>query len=186
MFLFFLFSSHRLSKMSKRKREFDSYDALRKKSIAASDILSWHLKTVLESVFRRLTTREKFKEPWKITVKVGVFEGVFLEFYKAVRDHQSDFGKKTETIKTKAGATKSFLITFIHLGAFCRHLELVLIGKSLSIRSHLERSWESGATAKIICCEEKPITIEYIVAKSEMVVTLSFEVNNRYGVKCSY
>ena len=141
------------------KREFDSYDALRKKSIAASDILSWHLKTVLESVFRRLTTRGKFKEPWKITVKVRVFEGVFLEFYKAVRDHQSDFGKKTETIKTKAGATKSFLITFIHLGAFCRHLELVLIDKSLSIRSHLERSWESGATAKIICCEEKPITI---------------------------
>ena len=109
---------------------------------------------------------------------------MFLQFFKAVRDHQSDFGKKTETIKTKAGATKSFLITFIHLGAFFRHL--VLIDKSLSIRSHLERSWESGATAKIICCEEKPITIEYIVAKSEMVVTLSFEVNNRYGVKCSY
>ena len=43
MFLFFLFSSHRLSKMSKRKVEFD---ALRKKSIAASDILSWHLKKV--------------------------------------------------------------------------------------------------------------------------------------------
>ena len=91
--------------------EFDSYDALRKKSIAASDILSWHFKTVLESVFRRLTTRKKFKEPWKITVKVGIFEGVFLQFYKAVRDHQSDFGKKTEMIKTKAGATKSFLIT---------------------------------------------------------------------------
>ena len=118
---------------------------------------------------------------WKITVKVGVFEGVFLEFYKAVRDHQSDLARRP-----KRSRPKSFLITFIHLGAFCRHLELVLIDKSLSIRYHLERSWESGATAKIICCEEKPITIKYIVAKSEMVVTLSFEVNNRYGVKCSY
>ena len=99
--------------------------------------MSWHLEIVLESVFRRLATREIFKEPWKITVKVGVFEGVFLQFYKTVRDHQSEFGKKTETIKTKAGATKSFLITFIHLGAFCGHLELVLIDNSLSIRSHL-------------------------------------------------
>ena len=66
---------------------FDSYQALRKAKSNTIELLTWHFITVFEGIYRGIVTKEKFKDPWEIKVKLSVHRSVFTEFYEAVRDH---------------------------------------------------------------------------------------------------
>ena len=151
---------------------FISYVELKKHKVDTAELLKWHFESVLDSVFRRLTTKEKFKDPWEIKVKLSVHSKVFIEFYKAVRDHCTDFGRTTAVIRDKKGNIKSYEVNFHHLQSFIRHLNLIFD--------------DTKRVENVVCHEEKPINISYNIAKSEMTLSMTYEVINRYGNKCSY
>ena len=164
---------------------FNSYVELKKYKVDTAELLKWHFESVLESIFRRLTTKEKFKDPWEIKVKLSVHSKVFIEFYKAVRDHCTDFGRTTAVIRDKKGNIKLYEVNFHHLQSFIRHLNLIF-DDTKRVEEYLQRSWDSGSHANVVCHEEKPINISYNIAKSEMTLSMTYEVINRYGNKCRY
>ena len=79
---------------------FDLYQVLRKVKSNTIELLRWHFTTVLEGIFRRLFTKEKFKDPWEIKVKLSVHRSVFIEFYIQKtfykREIQGSLGNKSE------------------------------------------------------------------------------------------
>ena len=166
---------------------YDSYQALRTSKINSIELLQWHFKSILESVHRRLVTKETFKTPWQIIIKVNVHQKTFIEFYKAIRDYFTDFGKRTAAIQDKRGKFKSYEVTFEKLPVFIRHMSLLFEGgDEVDVKDYLKRAWDSGSIAKVVCNSEKPIIVTYNKAKSEMTLFMSYEVTNGYCVKCSY
>ena len=184
---FFPISFRRLRKMS----SFDSYQALRKAKSNTTELLRWHFTTILEGIYRRLVTKEKFKDPWEIRVKLSVHRSVFLEFYKAVRDHVTSYGRTTTSTKGKAGKIKTYQIEFEKLASFVRHVSLIFQHAEsegqIKVNGYLKRTWDSsGSTATVICSADKPIKVQYSTVKSKLTVQIKYEVTNKYGETCSY
>ena len=61
---------------------YDSYQALCISKINSIELLWWHFKSILESVHRRLVTKEKLENPWQIIIKVNVHQKTFIQFYR--------------------------------------------------------------------------------------------------------
>ena len=170
---------------------FDSYQALRKAKSNTIELLTWHFTTVLEGIYRGIVTKEKFKDPWEIKVKLSVHRSVFTEFYEAVRDHVTSYGRKTTSTKDKAGKIKTYQIEFDKLASFVRHVSLIFEDAEsqgqINVKEYLKRTWNSsGSAATVICSADKPISVQYSTVKSEMTVQMKYQVTNKYGEKCSY
>ena len=96
--------------------------------INSIELLWWHFKSILESVHRRLVTKEKLENPWQIIIKVNVHQKTFIQFYKAIRDYFTDFGARTAAIQDKRGKFKSYEAIFEKLPVFIRHISLLFEG----------------------------------------------------------
>ena len=124
-------------------------------------------------------------------MKLSVHRSVFLDFYKAVRDHVTSYGRTTTSTKDKAGKIKTYQIEFDKLASFVRHVSLIFqhaeAEGQIKVKEYYKRTWDSsGLTATVICSTKKPIRVQYNTVKSELTVQMKYEVTNKYGETCSY
>ena len=63
---------------------FESYDHLDKQQVNVTEILYWHYKRIIESINRRLSFRQKYKNPWTIEVTEAINREVFIDKRKRV------------------------------------------------------------------------------------------------------
>ena len=61
-----------------------SYDLLDGKKIKVKEILDLHTCKIIESVHRRITFKETFKNPWCSQAAENIHFGVFYEWFKAI------------------------------------------------------------------------------------------------------
>ena len=64
----------------------NSHEKLKKKEHSVQEILKFHISHLLECVYRRLSFRQKFKNPWLIEATERVNCKIFFEWFKAIED----------------------------------------------------------------------------------------------------
>lgn len=85
----------------------DTYNVLRQKEIRLASLLSWHLKEVLKSLNRKISCKEKYRNPFSIEVVRDIHESIFQEYFRAIKDYSTEFGRTIIESKTKKGKRKS-------------------------------------------------------------------------------
>ena len=135
-------------------REINSYEEFKEQKVQLYAIIKFHLEILLGSLNRKITFRQKFKNPWSASSSLFVQRDVFFYCYRAIRDHNISFGRTIENIKDKKGFVKSFTIKFVHLGTLKYHLSKVVNKKNLN--KIFNKAQKNGCTANIDISESKP------------------------------
>ena len=104
----------------------ESYDALEEKKIDIKVILSFHFLEILESLNSRITFKEKFKNPQIIEVGKHIHFSVFYEWFKAISDNKTEFGRTVNIERNSKNKPSNYIIVFAHFGCFKFHLEKVV------------------------------------------------------------
>ena len=60
-----------------------------------------------------------------------------------------------------------------------------IIGKDM-LGKYLQKENKSGAKAKVVITEEKPAIISYKMSTGSLTLSVNYEVENRYGMFCSF
>ena len=99
-----------------------SYSHLAKKTTPVVNIFNFVLNRSLKSIYRKLSFRQKYRNPWTIAVTEPIAREIFYEWFKAVNDHLPDFGRTVEVVRNKSGKTVSYRIKFTHISTFKFHV----------------------------------------------------------------
>ena len=109
----------------------ESYGSLEEKKIDIKSILSFHVLKILESLNRRITFKEKFKNPWTVEVGEHIHFSVFYEWFKAISDYKIEFGRTINIKRNSKNKPSNYTIVFNHFGCFKFHFEKI-VGEKIS------------------------------------------------------
>jgi len=163
----------------------ESYDKLKEKKIDVSRLLEWHFSTICRSIQRRITFKQKYKNPWTVEVLEHIHREIFIASFKAIRDYVTEFGRTYNVKRDRRGNGTSYKIAFTHLGTLKQHLHK-LSGLSKSEITTLFKKKTDKATACVVVSDEKPCVLEYNCRNCTLKVRLSYKVENQYGTVCSF
>lgn len=90
----------------------ESYDRLKEKKIDISCLLEWHFRNICHLINRRITFKQKYKNPWTVEVSEHIHRQIFFESFKAIRDYVVEFGRTYEVKRDRNGTSLSYEITF--------------------------------------------------------------------------
>jgi len=164
-------------------RDYESYDKLKSEKIDAELLLEWHFSYIVRSVSRKITFRQKFKNPWTVEVTESIQSEVFIKAFQAIRDYKIDFGRSIDVKRNRLGAGIRYTIKFDHFGALKFHLSK--LSKLENIVDLFKKESKKGS-ATVIVSQEKYTVIDYDCKKSILKISLHYEVKNKYGIVCSF
>ena len=127
----------------------ESYQILGTKQVGVKALLEWHTTSIVKSVNRKISFKQKFKNPWNIEVQESIYREVFMELFKAVRDYKIQYGRILDADRDRNGVGKIFKITFTHFGAFKFHLTQ-LSNNSVDILQLFSEKNKAGNSAVVI------------------------------------
>ena len=163
----------------------DSYKSLRDRKLNLGELVEFHIKSIIESVYRKITLKQKYKNPWSVEISGVIYSDIFIQIYRAIKDYSTAYGRNITTIRDKKGALVSIKIEFIHIGALKLHLK-ELTGGNIDIKEYFKRKWSNGCSAKIIATEAKPATLLFKLKTHKYTFNLNYTVKNKYGEICSF
>ena len=73
--------------------EFNSYGIFESKKVELLPIANFQFKILLQKVQRRLSIRQMIKNPWTVIIEEYIHRAIVLEWFKALRDHSTHFGR---------------------------------------------------------------------------------------------
>ena len=156
--------------------EFQSYQVLEKAKVELLPIMSISFSELFKKLKSRLRVKQGIRNKYKFSLKQAVHHTLFIEWYRAIRDYPSEFGRNILTKKDHYQRLQSVTIKFHHKGSFSFH-----VGKVLKdVKSFIEKS-VSGYKIKVNFSEEKPFTFTFNVKKELLHIDGFFTVQNRYG-----
>ena len=163
----------------------NSYEKLKRKEHSVQEILHFHISHLLECVHRRLSFRQKFKNPWLIEATERLNCKIFYEWFKAIEDYSIAFGRETEIRRDKSRLrnVKEYKVVFTHLGTFKFHISQIIGKDNLDL---VKVNKTTGANVKIVVSSEKPAVLVYNVKKGHVTLCVNYELYNRYDVLCSF
>ena len=161
----------------------ESYGSLEEKKIDIKSILSFHVLKILESLNRRITFKEKFKNPWTVEVGEHIHFSVFYEWFKAISDYKIEFGRTINIKRNSKNKPSNYTIVLNHFGCFKFHFEKI-VGEKIS--NFLEKLNKSGSQAKVEITSDKQAILDYKVSSSVLSLKVHYNVKNRYGTVCSF
>ena len=65
----------------------ETYERLKEKKTDTYKIVEWHYRTIVETIKRRITFRQNFKNPWVIEISERIQREIFLSSFQAIRDY---------------------------------------------------------------------------------------------------
>ena len=160
------------------------YYVLHGKEIEVKEILDFHTCKIIESVHRQITFKKTFENPWCSQAAENIHFGVFYDWFKAIKDFHIHFGRTTEIKRNKKKKPMEYSINFTHFGCLKFHTEKI-IGKD-KLSKYFQKENKSGARAKVVINEEKPAIMSYKLSTGSLTLSISYEVENRYGMVCSF
>ena len=98
-----------------------SYSRLRSTNLPAMEILQFCIQRVLHSIYRKLSFKQRFKNPWIMEVSEPLPRQVFYQCFRAVQSHSTEFGRSLHIKRDRAGNAISQKISYTHLGTFKYH-----------------------------------------------------------------
>ena len=163
----------------------DTYKAYRSYKINVCEIGEFHVRSIVESVHRKISQKQKFKNPWTVNVHGIIYKDIFYQLFRAIRDYSISYGRSVEVIRTKKGIATSYIITFTHFGALKFHLQK-LANDKIDIATYFNRKWKNGAKGSIIVSVEKPAKLSYRVSTCTYHLNLHYKMENKYNELCSF
>ena len=124
----------------------EPYGALEEKKIDIKGILSFHVLKILGSLNRRITLKEKFKNPWIVEFGEQIHFRVFSEWFKDISDYRIEFRGTINIKRNSKKKPSNYTIAFKHFGCFKFHFEKI-VGEQIS--NYLEKVNKSGSQAKV-------------------------------------
>ena len=161
----------------------ETYQVLEKKEVKVEPIVKWTLKRIVFSISRRITFKQKFKNPWTVEVSEFIHESVFYEIFRAIRDYKISYGREIEVVRDKKNSIKEYIIKFNHFGALAFHLKQLT---NINIIERFTKINASGNKAEVQATSEKPAIIRYKKSTGAFTIQLHYRVSNRYGNVCSF
>lgn len=162
----------------------DTYAVLRSETFGVGELLKYHFVEVIKLVYKKITQKENFRNPWEIILKREIFSQLYIQFYRAIKDFRTSFGRTVTVDRDSKNKIKSIKIVFTNLSALKLHLkELTNLSKA-DISKYFARSWKNGNTAKVVVSEEKPVVFIFKISTNSLVINMSYELKNKYGTVC--
>ena len=150
------------------------YNILDGKSVSVANLWEWHLPHIVDGISRKLSFRKRIKNPWKISVQEYIIREVFVQWYRVLREFQTEHGR------TLTKTERKYTISFNHYGTFKFHFTK-LSGNSVDLSKKFIKEDKLGNRAKVVATTRKPIIITYDVRKALMTININYEVTNKYG-----
>jgi len=159
----------------------NSYELLEEKNVKLLPILQFSLIDALKSVHRRISQRKGLRRGGKIFVRSKIHVSVFLEFYRAIKNWTSEYGRTLSKEKNKRGIVKEYSISFHHKGTLKYHFKQIIKG---DIKNYLTKSFTAGSRGVVQIESSTPFVIRFNPNRNEMTMSCNFITINRYGNIC--
>lgn len=159
----------------------ESYDRLEKREINVFIIVKWHFKRIVETIGRRLSFHQKFKNPWTIDISEPIQVEVFKKAFQAVRDHSPSEGFTYTVKRDREGHGLHYHLNFTWTGTLRFHLHKLSGYTKKEIDSFFTKESETKGKAFVKLSKDQPCVIEYNVKKSILKLTLQYNVENVHG-----
>ena len=129
-----------------------SYSHLVKKTTSVVNILNFVLYRSLKSIYRKLSFRQKYRNPWIIVASEPIAREICYEWLKAINDHLPDFGRTVKIVRNKSGKTVSYTIKFTPIGTFKFHVAKIIREDKINFVKENKTTKEK---VKVVCIDEK-------------------------------
>lgn len=160
------------------------YSKLNEQNVSIGRLWEWHMASITSGIKRKLSFRQKIKNPWKIEVIEVIHRDVFIVWFKLIRDFKIQYGRTINVVRDKkTNIGKVYTITFTHFGALRYHMSE--IGQNIKIKQdNFSRKNTIGNTATVVVDTEHPATVTFNASKSTVTFDLHYQVINKYGNVC--
>ncbi len=159
----------------------ESYDRLEKKEISVHVLVQWHFKRIVETIGRRLTFHQKYKNPWTIELVEPIQCDIFRKAFQAVRDHSPSVGLTYTVKRDRQGNGLNYRLNFTWTGTLRYHLHKLSGFSKKEIDNFFMKKSETKGKAFVKLSEDQPCIVEYDVKKSTLKLNLQYHVENTYG-----
>ena len=157
-----------------------SYERLNNKDIKIVPLLELSFTDALKSVHRKISQRS-LRKAGKISVRSKLHKLVFWEFYRAIKNWSSEFGRTLSVSKNRQGFVKQYKIVFHHKGTLKFHLGKLVPG---DLDKYLVKKFAAGSRGVVEVNETTPFHITFNTNRNEMIFDCKFNTINRYGNVC--
>jgi hypothetical protein len=165
-----------------------SYDDLRTNKTDVGPVVEWHMNRLIKTIYRKLTTRQTFRNPYKLFIVEPVCFPIFFQIFSAIKAYRNETTAPAIKITTnkpgrKATITKDYTLTFLNFYSVL-HFFTHILNFKCDVLGHLTKQIKN-CNVKIVVDPERPFVVHYKRKKEMMYVSGHFEVVNEFGVICS-
>ena len=155
----------------------DVFGKVCRSRIEVGPIIAAEISMVLKSVYRRLTSRMKAREPWTVTFTRDMPEDIFLSFMKVIKKAPSSFG----VIHTTPNV--AYQLSYSKETRLLRDFSKLCNTSRESVMSYLCKQTKAprkGST-KVIVRLDKPFVLTYMKRKQHLIVKCHYIFTNEHG-----
>ena len=162
----------------------DTYKYLEKHQSETKKLIHWHFKLVLTSLRRKITLRQKYRDPYTITVSTLVHPEVYYQAFRAVRDFDAKIGFTATTERTAKGKAKLHILKFDRLGVFKYHFKKLSDVKNIGY--YCKKEFKRGETGTLEVSADKPAVVTYKISTGTLTLQCSYVCTNSFGHVVSF
>lgn len=170
--------------MAQRFQPLQPYKILKEHQSSTSELITWHFTNIFESIHRKLTLPQNFRDSFTVKITTIIFRNLFYQAYRAIRDYPTQFGIICNTNKNRTKKVTGYVVKFTLKDAFQFHLKK-LCGDNEDIERNFCKWFQHREKAELIVTEENPALFEYKVSTDTMNISIKYSIKNKYGIQCS-
>ena len=155
----------------------DVFGKVCRSQIEVGPIIAAEISMVLKSVYRRLTSRMKAREPWTVTFTRDMPEEIFLSFMKVIKKAPSSFGVIHATTNV------AYQLSYSKKTRLLRDFSKLCNTSRESVMSYLCKQTKAprkGST-KVIVRLDKSFVLTYMKRKQHLIVKCHYIFTNEHG-----
>lgn len=160
--------------------ELNAYAILADQKVDLSIILNFGFKELLDKIKRRLSIKQSVQNPWKISLTNSIHCSIFVQWYRAVRDHNTSFGREVSETRERNGTLKTVVIKFSDIRSFTFHFSKGLNNSNKDARAYIKKTVRH-CKIQLVASTDNPIVLLYNCKKNSLKFSGKYEVLNRYG-----
>ena len=154
-----------------------AYERLSTSVVNIQPLLETAINDLLKKIYRRLSVRQTLSNPWGVKVYIHLHHSIFIPWWKAIRDHNTEFGREIIVDRDRRSRqVKKIEIKFQHFGTLSFHISKVL---NEDAKQYLKKR-SGNCKLKVIATVDHPATIIFDVKKNLLTFVSKYEVRNHY------
>ena len=71
--------------MAQRFQPLQPYKILKEHQSSTSELITWHFTNIVESIHRKLTLRQNFRDPFTVKITIIIFRNLFYQAYRSLQ-----------------------------------------------------------------------------------------------------